>query len=160
MSRAALCSALLLSLAACQRAPTVDVAQEEQALLAADRAWSAAAGGGASADSVVTYWTDDARVAMPGQPMVAGKAALIGMVKSSMSVPGFKISWTPDSAVVSKSGDMGYTYGSNSMTMPDAKGKPVTEVARYITVWRKGADGRWRCVMDYGSGGPVAKVGG
>jgi ketosteroid isomerase-like protein len=82
------------------------------------------------------------------------------MVKGMMKIPGFKISWTPDSAVVAQSGDLGYTFGSNSTTEPDAKGKLVTEVGRYITVWRKGPDGRWRCVMDYGNSGPASKAGG
>ena len=159
MSRAIVCCALLLPLAACQTAPKVDVAAETQSLLAVDRAWSAAVGS-APADSVVSYWTDDARLAMPDQPMVVGKAALTEMVKGMTAIPGFKISWTPDSAVVAQSGDLGYTFGSNSTTMPDAKGKLVTEVGRYITVWRKGPDGRWRCVMDYGNSGPASKAGG
>jgi ketosteroid isomerase-like protein len=160
MSKFVVCSALFVSLAACQTAPKVDVAGEAQSLLAVDRAWSAAVAGGASVDSMVSYWTDDARLALPGEPMLVGKAALTGMVKGMMAMPGFKISWTPDSAVVAQSGDFGYTFGSNSTTMPDPKGKPVTEIGRYITVWRKGADGRWRCVMDYGNAAPAVKAGG
>src|SRR4051812_28666224 len=103
MSRAAVCSALLLSLAACRNSGTVDLAREAESLLATDKAWSAAASRG-TADSIVSYWTDDARVAMPGQPMLVGKAAVTQMVKGAMSIPGFKISWTPDSAVVAQSG--------------------------------------------------------
>jgi ketosteroid isomerase-like protein len=141
----------LLAIVAC--APRVDVAREAAALLAADRAWAAAPQDAGNVDSVVAYWTNDARVVMAGQPTVAGKQALREMVKSSLSIPGFRISWKPDSAVVSASGDLGYTFGTNSTTVPDEKGALTTTPGRYITVWRKGADGRWRCVMDYATPG-------
>jgi ketosteroid isomerase-like protein len=134
-------------------APRVDVARETASLLAADRAWSQAPADAKNIDSVTSYWTDDARVVMAGQTTVHGRTALREMVKGSMAIPGFKISWTPDSASVSSSGDLGYTFGRNSVTVPDAKGKLMTTAGRYLTVWRKGADGRWRCVMDYSTPG-------
>ena len=136
----------------------VDVAHEADGLLATDRAWAKSAAAG-NFDSIVANWTDDARVAMSGAPLVRGKAAIREMVKSSMAIPGFRILWTPDSAVVSASGDLGYTFGSNSVTAPDAGGKLSTVVGRYITVWHKDADGRWRCVMDYTSPGPAPAAG-
>jgi ketosteroid isomerase-like protein len=134
--------------------PPADVSRETESLLAADRAWSEAAAAGKNADSIVGFWTDDARVAMAGQPLTQGKAAIRQMVDATMAVPGFHISWTPESAVVAASGDLGYTFGTNTVTAPDATGKLTTVAGRYITVWRKGADGRWRCVMDYSNSGP------
>jgi ketosteroid isomerase-like protein len=133
----------------------VDVVREADALLATDRAWARGSVAGGDADSLVAFWTDDARVAMAGQPLVHGKVAIREMVKGSMAIPGFRISWTPDSAVVSESGDLGFTFGTNAVTAPDAAGKLSTVAGRYLTVWRKGADGRWRCVMDYSNPGPV-----
>jgi ketosteroid isomerase-like protein len=148
--------ATLLLSAACQS--HIDVAHEADGLLATDRAWAKSTAAG-NVDSIVANWTDDARVAMSGAPLVQGKAAIREMVKGSMAIPGFRISWTPDSAVVSASGDLGYTFGSNSVTAPDASGKLSTVVGRYITVWRKDAAGRWRCVMDYTSPGPALTTG-
>ena len=147
----------LAAMGACQ--PHVDVGREAASLLAVDRSWAQLAASGGNLDSVVAFWTDDARVAMAGQSVVHGKAALREMVKGSLAIPGFKISWTPDSAVVSASGDLGYTYGTNSVTAPDEKGKLATVVGRYITVWRKNPQGRWQCVMDYSTPGPSPKTG-
>lgn len=147
-----LCVAVLLAGVGCQRG--VDVARETDALLQTDRAWAQVAAAGGSPDSVLAFWTEDARVAMPGAPLVSGKAALREMVTSSFAAPGFRISWTPERAVVSSSGDLGYTTGTNSVTMPDSTGKAATMVGRYITVWRREADGRWRCVEDYSSPAP------
>ncbi len=78
------------------------------------------------------------------------------MITSSIATPGFHISWIPEKAVVSAGGDMGYTTGTNEMTMPDAAGKPMKMTGRYITVWRKEPDGKWRCVQDYSSPAPGA----
>jgi ketosteroid isomerase-like protein len=131
---------------------SADVAQ----LLATDREWSSLATTSKNADTLIAYWTDDARVVGPGQPVVAGKAAIREMVTGMMQIPGFRISWTPDSAVISGSGDLGYTYGTNEFTEPDATGKLVTRHGRYLTVWRRDVDGRWRCVQDYSTPGPAA----
>jgi len=129
--------------------------QDLQSLLATDREWAKVASDGKNADSVLAYWTEDARVVMPGAPILAGKPAIRGMVEGSMKTPGFHITWTPDSGVVSRSGDLGYTYGTNEFTAPDSTGKLVTTRGRYLTVWRKDSDGRWRCVEDIASPGPA-----
>lgn len=144
--------AVLVLLAGCR--PSVDVSTEAQKLLEIDRAWAAVAGAGQNVDSIVSFWTDDAKVAQPGQPTVEGKTAIKGMVTSMLAIPGFHVTWNPESAVVSSSGDLGYTSGTNAFTSTDATGKLVTEKGRYLTVWRKQADGRWRCVMDFGNSGP------
>ena len=131
---------------------TAGVAQ----LLATDREWGKLSATSKNADSVVAYWTDDARVVLPGQPEISGKAALREMVAGTMKIPGFRVTWAPDSAVVSRSGDLGYTYGTNEFTVPDSTGTLVTTKGRYLTVWRKDTDGRWRCVQDYSNPAPAA----
>jgi ketosteroid isomerase-like protein len=135
--------------------PSVDLASGAQALLQTDRAWAAMSEAGQNIDSIVSFWTDDARVVEPGQPVVQGKAAIKKMVSGMLATPGVHVTWSPDSAVVSTGGDLGYTFGTNAVTVPDPKGNAVTEKGRYITVWRKEPDGRWRCVMDYGSPAPT-----
>lgn len=57
--------------------PTANVAQLTQSLLETDRAWGKLAATSRSPDSVAAYWTDDARVALPGQAVLSGKAAII-----------------------------------------------------------------------------------
>jgi ketosteroid isomerase-like protein len=131
-------------------------AHEIAQLLAADREWAKLAATSKSPDSVIGYWTDDARVVLPGQPVLSGKAAIREMVAGTMKTSGFHVSWVPDSAVVSRSGDLGYTYGTNEFTAPDSAGRPVTTRGRYLTVWRKDADGRWRCVQDYSNPAPAS----
>ena len=145
------------SCAATPAPPTVDVPAEQQALLATDRAWAAQASGGTNVDSVVAYWTEDGRVMQADQPTVSGKAAIRQMVTSMYATKGFHVTWTPDKAVVSASGDLGYTTGTSEFITPDATGKKtITTVGRYVEVWRKEADGKWRCAEDFGTSGSGA----
>lgn len=133
----------------------IDVAQETAALLETDRAWAKLASTSRNADSVLAYWMDDARVVLPGEPVLQGKAAIRRMVARGMDTPGFSVTWTPEAAVIAASGDLGYTRGTNAFTVPDSTGKAIRIVGRYLTVWRKDADGRWRCVEDYSNPGPT-----
>ena len=101
-------------------------------------------------------WTSDARVILAGQPVLVGTEAVRRMIAGTCAIPGFHISWTPDSAVVSSSGDFGYTFGTNRMMAPDSTGTLHTAEGRYVTVWRKEPDGRWRCSVDISNEGPAA----
>ena len=143
-----------LLLAGCQS--RVDVAAATRELLRTDRSWAMVAAADGPVDSVVAYWTSDARVILPGQPVLQGTDAIRQMIAATRTIPGFHISWTPNSAVVSPSGDFGYTYGTNRITAPDPSGKLHTAEGRYITVWRKEADGRWRCSVDISNEGPTS----
>jgi ketosteroid isomerase-like protein len=144
---------LFLLLAGCQ--PRVEVAAATNELLTTDRAWATLVAANGPVDSIVSYWTADARVILAGQPVLVGTDAIRQMVEGTRAIPGFQISWTPDSAVVSPGGDFGYTYGTNRFTAPDSTGTLHTAEGRYITVWRKEPDGRWRCSVDISNEGPA-----
>jgi ketosteroid isomerase-like protein len=133
----------------------IDASRETQTLLDADRAWAHVASTSRNIDSVITFWTDDARVAMPNAPLVRGKSALREMVSNVFAVPGLQIMWTPEKAVVAASGDVGYTTGTNEMSVPDSSGKVTKTIGRYIKVWRRESDGRWRSVEEYTSPAPL-----
>jgi ketosteroid isomerase-like protein len=62
--------------------------------------------------------------------------------------PGFSLNWQPVKVEVAQSGDLGYTYGTYQLTMNDPAGNPVTDRGKYITVWKKQADGSWKSVAD------------
>jgi ketosteroid isomerase-like protein len=144
---------LFLLSVGCQSKVDVDAATRD--LLRRDRAWATLAAANGPVDSVVAYWTSDARVILPGQPVLVGTDAIRQMVAATRAIPGFHISWTPDSAVVSPSGDFGYTYGTNRITAPDSTGTLHTAEGRYVTVWRKESDGLWRCSVDISNEGPA-----
>jgi uncharacterized protein (TIGR02246 family) len=122
-------------------------ADPHEELLKVDREWAQAAAT-RDLERIVSYWTDDAVIYTPGEAPVAGKEAIRKYVSASLELPGFAIKWTPTRAEVSKAGDLGYTIGTNAITLPVAQGGSITIEGRYVTVWRKEQDGRWRCVID------------
>ena len=88
-----------------------------------------------------------------------GVAPVVGKVaieKSTTWTPrDYQLTWTPTDAVMGASGDMGYTWGHFEGHSKDANGNPVTTTGRYITIWRKQADGNWKVVLDAGANEPA-----
>jgi len=84
-----------------------------------------------------------------------GAAPLIGKVAIAKSANWnpkvYQLTWTPTDALMGPSGDMGYTWGHFEGHSKDANGNPVTTTGRYMTIWRKGADGVWKVVLDAGA---------
>jgi ketosteroid isomerase-like protein len=137
-------------------AARVDVEAERAALFRLDRDWAHAAAA-RDVEKSVSFWADDASLFPPGQTAVVGKDALRRYVSESFSIPGFSISWETKEFVVSASGDLAYGVGTNTVTMHDAQGISVTERGRAVTVWRKGKDNSWRCVIDIWNAEPAAQ---
>lgn len=97
----------LITLWAGCREHIINTKAEEERLMQISRAWSKLAATD-SIEKTLSYWADDAVVMSPGQPSIKGKNAIREMVEGTSKIPGFKISWKPLSAYVSKSGDMAY----------------------------------------------------
>jgi ketosteroid isomerase-like protein len=58
------------------------------------------------------------------------------------------LSWEPKGGEVSKSGDLGYTYG-----VYELKDSVNTQKGTYVTVWKRQANGKWKFVLDSGNQG-------
>ena len=123
-------------------------ARLEAMLLRRDAEWADLATKGKDIDKIVSYWTDDAVIIMPGQPIVEGKAAIRAYVASSFSNPVFKIHWKSSKVTFSPDGKMAYMPGTDEMTVPGPNGAPMTLHLRGIAIWRLDPDGQWRCVVD------------
>jgi len=134
---------------------TVDLKAEEAAIRKTDSTWSSLAKQGEDVDKIVSYWSDDAVLLAPGQPAVKGKEALRKMVTDSKNIPGFSISWRSSDINFSPDGKLAYMYGENLMTMKDSTGMSLNFPGRGYTIWRKEADGNWKCVVDFWNNPPV-----
>src|SRR5262245_51720305 len=125
--------------AGCTARANVD--QERSALMAADKEWSGTA---KDADKFLSYFTPDATVYATGMPKTTGAGPLRAMAKEMMGAPGFSLKWAAERAEVAASGDIGYTVGTYEMTVNNPAGNPTSEKGKYITVWKKQSDGRWK----------------
>lgn len=133
----------------------MDRERERQRLLERDADWAAVSSEGRDIDRILSFWTDDAQVYPPGLPMVSGKAALRSYVQAALAIPGFHITWTSSEASLSPDGRLAYLLATNAVTMPGPAGQLVTTRGRAVTVWRREADGDWRCAIDMWNDGPT-----
>jgi ketosteroid isomerase-like protein len=119
------------------------------ALLERDREWAAVSYQGADVDRILSYWSQDALVVPAGIPPVKGQAALRDYVETSLSLPGFSITWESTDATVSADGTMAWLIGRNTVTFAGEDGAIQSVEGRVVTVWQRddvGSD--WRCVVD------------
>jgi ketosteroid isomerase-like protein len=99
-------------------------------------------------EGFVGFVADDAMVFPSNAPMVSGKEAIRKWVTELTASPGFAVEWKPSKAEAAGSSDLGYSIGTYEMTVNDAKGKPMTDRGKYVTVWKKQADGTWKVAAD------------
>jgi len=88
------------------------------------------------------------------QPLI-GKVAIAKSANWNPKV--YQLTWTPTDALMGPSGDMGYTWGHFEGHSKDANGNPVTTTGRYMTIWRKEANGQWKVVLDAGANEPASE---
>ena len=152
MKTKALLIALTLAFAAvgiCLADPTI-----EKALRDLDDQFSKAAAA-KDIDKTVSFYSDDAVVMPPNGPAATTKEAIRTLWKDFLT--DMTISWDTSKVEVAKSGDIGYTSGSYIVTGSDPSGTPAKDRGKYLEVWKKQADGTWKCVMDiWNSDLPVA----
>lgn len=130
-----------------QSFPPDSRAAEESALRARIKEWSAAAQAKDAAKFVSVY-ADDAVVMMAGTLDIQGIAAIREAIPAMMQDPAFALSFEAGHVEVARSGDLAYETGSYTMTMTGPDKKPASEKGHYVVVWRKGADGAWKVVVD------------
>lgn len=137
---------LAIPLASCDSSRR-NLDQDRRAVLTAEREWAGAAKD-QNLDRSVSYMADDAMMFPPASAPIVGKAAIRGYMASAFATPGFSVSWEPQEVVVSEGGDFAYTYARSVYTVPGPDGTIQTVHAKGVAIWRKSADGKWRCAVD------------
>ena len=144
---------LLMLTFSCQD-QTIDQDAEAAVLISLSEEWAKAAYAN-DTEKVLSYWAEDAIVMAPNDVTKQGKAAIREMVEGSMNIPGFEINWEPQSAYVSKSGDLGYVLVKNYFKFADSLGNVNTIFNKGVEIWKKQADGSWKNVVDIYNGDPT-----
>ena len=124
-------------------------AANPDALLAADRAFDAATAD-KNIDGFSSFLADNVSTLRADQPILRGKAAMLQEWRSLLENRSISLRWQPASAEISKSGDLGYTVGSYTMTRKGDKGSVTLGTGKYLTVWRLQKDRSWKVEFDTG----------
>jgi uncharacterized protein (TIGR02246 family) len=100
-------------------------------------------------DKDVSHYDNDASFLLPNAPIITGKTAITGVHKDLLADPNFALDFSSSKVEVAKSSDLAYSQGAYTMTTTDPKTKkPQTEKGKYITVFKKQADGSWKAIED------------
>lgn len=119
-----------------------------QELMDADLAFSELSSEKGMNHAFISYCAEDGVLLRPESMPVTGKAAISELV-SQNDDSAFQLTWEPLDAKVSKSGDLGFTYGIFTMELKDGT---ASQQGTYVSVWIKEKDG-WKFVLDTGNEG-------
>jgi uncharacterized protein (TIGR02246 family) len=160
-----LCAVGLLALTSCSQTPA-SAPDNREADVRALREGEAAAfikdWGGKDANLIAAHYTADASVMVPNFPVMTGKDAVAKVMKDVLADPNWSLALQISQVEVSKGGDLGYVRGTYVNTSTDqASKKAVSEKGRFLTIFRKEADGSWKAIQDMNNAeapaAPIAK---
>jgi ketosteroid isomerase-like protein len=139
------CIALLSFAFVCLSSAADTKSAIEEAIRDLDEQWSKAAGA-KDVYKTVSFYSDDAVVMPPNAPRATTKDAIRTLWKDLLTDA--SISWKTKEVEVAQSGDLAFSNGTYEVTLNDPTGTPVKDRGKYLEVWKKQADGTWKCVMD------------
>ncbi len=106
-----------------------------------------AKGGGAAFSS---WFADDAVTLNNGKPAILGRRAIA--TNAVWDPQKYQLTWVPQGGQVGPSGDTAFTWGHYDAKGTDNSGQPFSTSGRYITFWKKVADGSkdgtWKVALD------------
>lgn len=114
-----------------------------QTLIATERAFSKLSEEKGIRTAFVTYFADDAIVFRPYPDL--GKP----LYQSRPEQPGVKLTWQPEYAMASMSGDLGFTTGPFELSFI-RDSTTQYGYGHFVSIWKKQANGEWCVAVDLG----------
>jgi ketosteroid isomerase-like protein len=105
-------------------------------------------------DGWVDWFAEDGRMFPDGRDVIQGKAAIRELMAPLFSRPENSLRWEPIGGDIAASGELGYTFGHSTSRRPNAAGETGDHFGKYVTIWKKQADGGWKVVLDIGNSKP------
>ena len=99
-------------------------------------------------EQTITYYSDDAIVLPPNSSSATTKEVIRNVWKELLASPELVITWKPARVELAKSGDMAWVNGAYQLTMKDPSGRPINDHGKYLEIWKKQTDGKWKCGAD------------
>jgi uncharacterized protein (TIGR02246 family) len=142
---------------ACAPAPDkpdmVDPAAERNAVLGADRAFAKATAE-RRLEGWLEFFAEDGAMFPAGSAIAKGEEQIRTLMGPVFEEESYSLTWEPDGSEVSLGGDLGYTHGTYRSEVTEPEGTKSVSTGKYVTIWRKQADGQWRVVVDIGNQDP------
>ena len=96
----------------------------------------------------IEYIDSNGVLLKPYQLPIVGASAIEYLIAQEDTA--YSLNWQPHNAFVSKSADLGYTYGIYAL---HPKNMDTVLYGTYVSIWKKQEDGHWKFVLDSGNEG-------
>jgi ketosteroid isomerase-like protein len=93
---------------------------------------------------LAALYAEDAMVLPPNQAAVQGRAAIQASLEAPLPLSNFQTR----SLEIEGRGDLAYSRGTYSLTVTPAGAAPIEVRGKYLTIFRKQADGSWKMLRD------------
>lgn len=120
-------------------------------LLQADRDFAAASRATNAAEAFNQFLATDAIGLPSGNFPAFGRDSIYASMKENAD--SYVLDWQPQHAEVANSGELGWTWGTYTLTTKTADGEPQINYGKYLNIWKK-IDGNWRVAVDIGNSNP------
>ncbi len=121
------------------KAASVPVAVSREALMSSDREFSQAAAKQGAEAAFTKYAAEEVRLFREQHLPFVGKGEIAAALGSGKGV----LTWQPEAADASRSGDLGFTHGKYEVKTDGV----LTAKGNYMRFWKR-QDGVWRVVVD------------
>jgi ketosteroid isomerase-like protein len=121
-------------------AAQIDLEKEREALANRDREFLSNSIFRGTANAFLDCLAGDARLHRDGVFPIIGLAA----IRSYLSAKPMQLKWEPIKSDISRSADLGYTYGSYELR----RGDNEVEKGYYVRVWKRNGSGKWKLALD------------
>lgn len=123
-----------------------EVVAAKKAIESANAAFMGAMKKGDATLATANY-ADDAIVMMPNEPAWRGRAAILKGMQGFLSAMTMQQAATHTQDVIVR-GDVAIETGTFEWTLQPKGGAAVKDKGKYLTVWKRQADGSWKILRD------------
>jgi uncharacterized protein (TIGR02246 family) len=107
--------------------------------------------------ATAAFFTDDAINVIPAAAETHGRAAIDSSFAALLATTKIT-SFTQSSEEVVAVGDLAYERGTLTQTLQQGTGAPHIQRGRYLAIWRRQADGKWKCSRFLFNDAPVPRT--
>jgi ketosteroid isomerase-like protein len=131
---------------------TIDLENERENLIQTDREFALLPVESGAAEAFNQYLTDNALQLPARRNPIQGRINIYDNMKENQDK--YTLNWSPQYAEVSSSGELGYTWGTYTLTIVDEYGEEQKSYGKYLNIWKKQKDGSWKVAVDMGNESP------
>ncbi len=141
-----------LSLAGCNEPKKKNISAGKSEVIKTDEAFSNMSRQNGMKKAFIEYIDNEGILLRPNHPPIIGADAIEFLSQANDTA--YTLTWKPSGGEVSAAGDLGFTYGIYTLSLPD-----TTLYGTYVSIWKKQEDDKWKFVLDTGNEGINDSIG-